>query len=1228
MLSLILYGRNDSHGYNLHKRAAISLNTMAEMLTADDDEIIFVDYNTPDDLPTFTEAIQDTLTDRAKAKMRVLRVRSKDHQRFVGKTHLVALEPIARNVALLRSNPANRWILSTNTDMIFVPGKRSESLTDIVASLEDGIYHLPRFEIPECLWETFDRRDGRGIIDQVRHWSKRFHLNEVVYGAAHNLYDAPGDFQLALREDLFAIDAFHEEMILGWHVDSNLAKRMKLHRGEVRSALDRLTGYHCDHTRQATLMHRRDRVMNDQARFIDDVTTPQIPEQAGAWGLPDAQVEEIDLRSAISTRYIAALEKALPLGDGKLMEAWYTTEGYNDLRYDPEHVIPYLVDLLSCAALGSKIAYAGSREDTFAYLATAMAVLDPSAEVLIPSSMEWLKSRKARVVASEAWLTAAGVYVFEIGERPGSKSKPAYAIRNSAVMSLFEKFVEVEEEAQIADGLIPRRVIAVNAIHNTFDQLVSASISHTATPFSSRTRHGYVTPERLQPAVHHQQLDPKAAGGLLAARMGRTFPAPQEEMRRLLKLLADLDLHDETENAAWNVASAFAEPLLVLLADHRLAALTGRREAEIEAIAERLRRHRPSAAIGSLRNAPAMRFGRADAASRLANLEDWEDASWFRWVKRMYGGAGGYDLFKRRLWVWERATLLAELDREFSFPTRPISARPRILVVAGASEYLAACLIAAGASVDFAHPRELLEEDFTGEDWRPELHWIPMTLSEPIGRLGDVARARRRESYDAVVFTQNCVLDFGRSRFAEVMGVVNGLLKPGGAFAFAANAYLGDQADDNGIPRVLVAGGRLATGLEAATGYAPLRQWAEHLSPATADRRALNADPAEVEPFVVERNGPYTIGLWAWRKGAEATFDAEALQALLNSNPDPAPEESTPVSEDSHETSAQLPDPSKPARVCAAAAGAGRRRKNLMSGLRWPTTGAASRARMEAAERVGRDAKDEVDRLRGELQAVSMNLKALSSAIAAPLELAAAEGTQGAPLLTSHPCRQADLESDWAKTWRNELDEAPRYHRALWENLFVIRALEVNDAVREGARLLDLSPGRRFSQYLAEGGCQVEVGSLDNLDDASAGQYDACWSCAAAGHQGSIDAGAAAVMRAMDALRPGGFAVHTFDFNFGSDEETIETGGAVLFRRRDVEALAHALELRGHEVTPLDFDLGALTLDRFVDTPPFAVESTEILQNQWRDWTQRAHLKALISGHLTTSFGLIVRRRG
>src|SRR5579875_900282 len=169
MISVLLYGRNDSYGYNLHKRAALSFNCIAEVLSDPADEIVFVDYNTPDDFPTFPEAIQDTLTPRARQLLRILRVRPRHHQRFAGQTHLSALEPIARNVGLRRSNPGNRWILSTNTDMIFVP-RRGRSLSDVAAGLADGYYHLPRFELPETLWESLNRLDAPGAIRQVGDW--------------------------------------------------------------------------------------------------------------------------------------------------------------------------------------------------------------------------------------------------------------------------------------------------------------------------------------------------------------------------------------------------------------------------------------------------------------------------------------------------------------------------------------------------------------------------------------------------------------------------------------------------------------------------------------------------------------------------------------------------------------------------------------------------------------------------------------------------------------------------------------------------------------------------------------------------------------------------------------------------------------------------------------------------------------------------------------------------
>src|SRR5579864_9378429 len=197
MLSVIVYGRNDAHGYNLHKRSAISLNCVAEMLSEADDEILFVDYNTPNDLPTFIEAIYDTLTPRAKLLLRVFRVRPELHARMVKLTHLVALEPHSRNIAIRRSNPGNRWVLLTNSDMIFVPrNDRISSLTDAVRDLPDGQYILPRFELPEPLWESFPRSNPIQIMRACEELGRKLHLNEIAVTHPYMRFDAPGDFQL------------------------------------------------------------------------------------------------------------------------------------------------------------------------------------------------------------------------------------------------------------------------------------------------------------------------------------------------------------------------------------------------------------------------------------------------------------------------------------------------------------------------------------------------------------------------------------------------------------------------------------------------------------------------------------------------------------------------------------------------------------------------------------------------------------------------------------------------------------------------------------------------------------------------------------------------------------------------------------------------------------------------------------------------------------------------
>lgn len=122
--------------------------------------------------------------------------------------------------------------------------------------------------------------------------------------------------------------------------------------------------------------------------------------------------------------------------------------------------------------------------------------------------------------------------------------------------------------------------------------------------------------------------------------------------------------------------------------------------------------------------------------------------------------------------------------------------------------------------------------------------------------------------------------------------------------------------------------------------------------------------------------------------------------------------------------------------------------------------------------------------------------------------------------------------------------------------------------------------------------------------------YDFCWSLCAFEHLGSIQRGLDFVRNSLFCIRPGGLLVHTTELNCNSNEGTLTEGPIVIFRRRDFQDLAEELASQGHQIT-LNFTLGADALDRYVDEAPY---------------TERRHLRLRLGGHVTTSFGLVVRK--
>jgi 2-polyprenyl-3-methyl-5-hydroxy-6-metoxy-1,4-benzoquinol methylase len=271
--------------------------------------------------------------------------------------------------------------------------------------------------------------------------------------------------------------------------------------------------------------------------------------------------------------------------------------------------------------------------------------------------------------------------------------------------------------------------------------------------------------------------------------------------------------------------------------------------------------------------------------------------------------------------------------------------------------------------------------------------------------------------------------------------------------------------------------------------------------------------------------------------------------------------------------------------------------------------------------------------------------------------------------LASKPSTQQDIASDWVAFWCSELKIPLVFHRKLWELAYVLQALHENGHLRAGARGLGFGCGQEpLPSYFASRGLSITMTDLTPDDSASLGwaatgqhasslergfqshlveraqfersvtlrhvdmnaippdlcDYDFCWSICALEHLGSIEKGLAFIENAMDTLKPGGLAVHTTEFNFLNDEETVDNWPTVLFQRKHFIEIATRLRVRGHKVAELYFDVGREPLDRFIDIPPFSFTWNESMRLMWG--LRSDHIKVSVDGFASTCFGLIISK--
>jgi len=258
----------------------------------------------------------------------------------------------------------------------------------------------------------------------------------------------------------------------------------------------------------------------------------------------------------------------------------------------------------------------------------------------------------------------------------------------------------------------------------------------------------------------------------------------------------------------------------------------------------------------------------------------------------------------------------------------------------------------------------------------------------------------------------------------------------------------------------------------------------------------------------------------------------------------------------------------------------------------------------------------------------------------------------------SRLCTQTELQSEQFQRWARILREPHMVlHRKLWEWCYITDVLHKDGQLREGRRGLGFAVGREpLVSHFASMGASILASDLDvekaseagwvgsnehaasleilnernicpvdvfeknvrfqevdmnNFSGRDLGQFDFLWSSCAFEHLGGLEKGIEFVENAMDCLKPGGLAVHTTEFNVGSNDETHDEGGTVIYRRRDIDELIGRLRLLGHKVQ-VNYNFGDQPADYDVDVPPY---------------THDVHLKLHLMGYTTTSIGLAIRKK-
>ena len=233
----LLYVRND--GYKENERVIACLSSMLDTV----DEVILLDWNSPEDKKPLLWEIKDKLPQTGRLKHYIIPPSAANALTYEDPDAQVCTQVISTNLMLRRCDAD--WIVATTIDIL---APKREKLLEFLSNADPKTFYTVSrrdFEINDLEQFGFDKwKEYRDHLDTVS--QPRYFPAKVTPNDNYSIINCCGDFQMAHKSVWEGIKGYEEEMIYACFQDTNIQKKAVVYGYDLQAIYD-LPLYHMSH---------------------------------------------------------------------------------------------------------------------------------------------------------------------------------------------------------------------------------------------------------------------------------------------------------------------------------------------------------------------------------------------------------------------------------------------------------------------------------------------------------------------------------------------------------------------------------------------------------------------------------------------------------------------------------------------------------------------------------------------------------------------------------------------------------------------------------------------------------------------------------------------------------------------------------------------------------------------------------------------------------------------